>query len=1132
MRPILKMLVVLALALPAATAVAQTQSGGIRGTVTDETGTPLELVTVVASGPALQQPQTEFTDSAGQYYISSLPPGMYSMIFIYGEAKVRRENVEVAVGQTITVPAKVNTTVTDTIVIKERAPAIDGGSTKIGVRVGQDVLKNIPQNGRTFAGTLSSAAGSQGDALGESFSGSTSVENSYVVDGINTTGITAGGIGLPVINNFIQEVEIITGGYNAEFGRSTGGVVNVVTKTGSNEFHGSVWANIQPLEADQQSVASASSAISRKDRLDMNFDVGFEVGGPIVKDRLWFYVGFAPVLNRDTITRITGTRVDRNVRGFDYNDASCDKNNDGTCDGDGDPATTPAALCEITRTCESDNRADINDSTGFALVEEIGRRTYKNKVNQYQFTGKINFAVSPDHQGQVGLTGTPTTATLINGVAGTETAMQSKFRQLTTDASAKWTSKLLNNKLQIDAVFGWHRDKQADESVHEFLPNDPSRRSSETSTVQILSSDPTIANLATLGQNRDMNEDQETIRHCTDDDGMFDAFPGIVNCPVNIYSMNSIGTINDALENRYTGKLTVTQRLQALGHHQFKGGLDFEDNRLDDTQDFTGGAFIQSFDDWESTRYVRVNPQGTDVCGYEEDGSARLCDYLDDLPVHGRTFNWSAFLQDSWSIMPNLTINAGLRYEQQLLGYAKEIQGTLDPVTGQTVGSTAMHLTDLIAPRLGVIYDWTKEGRSKLYGSWGRFYESIPMDINLRAFGGESTYSAYWDWESQCGDPSDDPKDTAWPSQPQNCPVSPSMDGSVAPDFGDYLFGGNDDSLGIPSGVTLIAPGIKGQYMDELVLGVEYEVLEDLRVGLSYQNRRLGRVIEDLSPDGGQTYFLANPGEFSKDEEQKLIDQIEGMDEEDPIREQLVNRLNLFQRVRNFDKPRRDYHAVQVTAAKRFSRAFMLQGSYTWSRLRGNFPGLFSPDSGQLDPNISSQYDLSELLSNRDGALPHDRPHSVKLDGYYTFDLKQAGRITAGARLRAQSGVPKNVLARHAGYGRLESFLLPRGEAGRTDMTANADLHVAYARQLGSRMELELFAEVFNVLNSQQQTAVDNEYTTDVIDPIVGGGLEDLPYAKNANGAMGRIVTRKQNFGNTTARTAPLSARFGATLSF
>src|SRR5262249_41933905 len=133
-------------------------------------------------------------------------------------------------------------------------------------------------------------------------------------------------------------------------------------------------------------------------------------------------------------------------------------------------------------------------------------------------------------------------------------------------------------------------------------------------------------------------------------------------------------------------------------------------------------------------------------------------------------------------------------------------------------------------------------------------------------------------------------------------------------------------------------------------------------------------------------FFIANPGEFDDGEEQKLLAQIQSMPDSQ-TRQALVNRLIAYRGVRNFDVPRRDYNALQLTASKRFSRNFFLQGSYTYSRLTGNFPGLFNPDSGQLDPNITSQYDLYELLSNRRGPLPADRPHMLKVDGYYTFDL-------------------------------------------------------------------------------------------------------------------------------------------------
>jgi hypothetical protein len=350
-----------------------------------------------------------------------------------------------------------------------------------------------------------------------------------------------------------------------------------------------------------------------------------------------------------------------------------------------------------------------------------------------------------------------------------------------------------------------------------------------------------------------------------------------------------------------------------------------------------------------------------------------------------------------------------------------------------------------------------------------------------------------------------------------------------------------------PFQVSLVLPDIGAQYLDEFVAGVEYEVLEDLRVGLSYQNRRIGRVIEDVSVDGAHNYFIANPGEFESGAEADLVEQIQMLPAGDERQQMLIDRLLAYRETRNFDKPQRVYNAVQLTASKRFSRAFMLQGSYTYSKLEGNYPGLFSPESGQLDPNITSQYDLFELLANRLGPLPFDRPHSVKLDGYYKFDLKAAGTVTAGARIRAQSGQPVNPIGRHRLYGSTESWILPRLTDGRTDFETNVDLHLAYGRKLGSNMELELFLEVFNLLNNQGETSIDLRYTNDSIDPIVGGDKEDLLYLKEVGTAFARVralgpvglgtftprsAIKLLNYRNTDARQAPLAARIGATLSF
>jgi hypothetical protein len=374
--------------------------------------------------------------------------------------------------------------------------------------------------------------------------------------------------------------------------------------------------------------------------------------------------------------------------------------------------------------------------------------------------------------------------------------------------------------------------------------------------------------------------------------------------------------------------------------------------------------------------------------------------------------------------------------------------------------------------------------------------------------------------------------------------------------------------------------------MDEIIGGVEYELFDDLKIGLSFQNRRLGRVIEDVSTDGADTYIIANPGSWSRGDERgfqrkidRVADQLAQLDPLDPNTDQqrqeleaqrmnLENQLGLFRGIRIFDKPRRDYNALVLTVTRRFSKKLYVQASYTYSRTEGNYPGLFSPDNGQTDPNISSQYDLIELLANRVGPLPYDRPHFIKVDGYYSIDLKKQGELTIGGRVRALSGVPINALAGHSLYGPNESFLLPRGRLGRTDFDHGVDLHVGYARSLNTRrggriggilgalfgqssqQKLEFWVDLYNIYNHQGSAGVDDNYAPRFrlsgpgglssgieqnANPVSGGTYKDLIFVKriDADGIeTSDPIGKNPNFRNTDQRHAPGYALFGARLSF
>ncbi|HUS30550.1 MAG TPA: hypothetical protein VMZ53_18700, partial [Kofleriaceae bacterium] len=451
-------------------------------------------------------------------------------------------------------------------------------------------------------------------------------------------------------------------------------------------------------------------------------------------------------------------------------------------------------------------------------------------------------------------------------------------------------------------------------------------------------------------------------------------------------------------------------------------------------------------------------------------------------------------------------------------------------LTGNPVGTDAMQLTGNWSPRMGVIWDPTEEGRSKLYVNWGRYYEGIPMDINDRSFGGEvsvqQTFSA-----ADCG---------------KIDPMTGFADGTKCL---TTMASPQDEQL-IGSSGTLVAPGIKAQYMDEGMIGGEIALPDNIVFGAILQGRRLGRVIEDVSTDGANTYIIANPGEFSARDEQELQQRIDATDDK-AQRARLENQLKLFKGIRQFDKPVRDYAAIELNLSRKFQTGLYLAGSYTYSRTEGNYPGLVSYDNGQIDPNISSQYDLIELLANRRGRLPQDRPHYFKLDAYRDFDLGSKGRLgqlTVGTRIRALSGIPRNALASHYLYGADESYLLPRAQLGRTQFEHGIDVHVAYKRKLTDKTSAELYVDVFNLYNRQGTFRVDETYAPQFslaggggggieqnVNPISGGTYEDLVWAKTLDRNGGETSTpagRNPNFGNTTARYAPASAQVGFRVTF
>ena len=304
--------------------VAQT-TGTIEGTVTDQNGGALPGVTVEISSPNLQGVRTATTGNDGRFRFVSVPPGGYKVTANLSGMGASAKNTSVTLDATATVNLQMQVSAKEAITVTGEAPLIDTASTTTGSNYSAKVMDKLPI-GANYANIVLSQPGvqtdsgeTQGRALAISIYGSTSAENMWIIDGVNTTNVIKGFQGKALNGEFIQEVEVKTGGYQAEYGRNTGGVINVVTKSGGNEFHGDVFGyyNSPGMQATQTFVrtpdgsqsgdASTNTAgaittdISRKEG-------GVDLGGFFLKDHIWFYGAYDRTITDQNIVPITGAR--------------------------------------------------------------------------------------------------------------------------------------------------------------------------------------------------------------------------------------------------------------------------------------------------------------------------------------------------------------------------------------------------------------------------------------------------------------------------------------------------------------------------------------------------------------------------------------------------------------------------------------------------------------------------------------------------------------------------------------------------------------------------------------------------------------------------------------------------------
>ncbi len=322
-----KALLLILLLVTYGTLAAQTPTGKILGKVADTDGVALPGVAVSATSPKLVGGAATVTDVEGTFRLFALPSGTYTLTFTMdGFNTLVREDVYLQLEQTITINLQLSTkTLEESITVIGQSPIIDVKSTVKGKTITRDLFMALPK-GRDFTGLISIIPGVQyeGNTGGLSVDGATGTENMWYVDGTNTTNMHIGTQAQSAVFELVDEVQVKASGYPAEFGGSMGGVINVITRSGGNAFHGEI---IGYYNNDSKLMLGASRDYLRLDPFDdfkveyvNNDDVlyggnsdsvndsrdiytrtegVFQLGGYIMKDKLWFFGSFNPVFRKN-----------------------------------------------------------------------------------------------------------------------------------------------------------------------------------------------------------------------------------------------------------------------------------------------------------------------------------------------------------------------------------------------------------------------------------------------------------------------------------------------------------------------------------------------------------------------------------------------------------------------------------------------------------------------------------------------------------------------------------------------------------------------------------------------------------------------------------------------------------------
>ena len=947
------LLAFLSLLLLVSSAMAQEMTGGIQGTVKDPSGAVIPGATVQLTSPALMAPLKRETDGVGFYRFMSLSPGTYTAeVSATGFRKYVETNIKLDAGRILTVDAPLEVGPTTQVVEVQASPFIvDTTQSKIAVNVGSEFIDTLPK-GRSFTDLISVAPGARWEPLqstnlsstttaGFQIDGASDGENVYALEGMDTSDIYGGGVGMNVPLDFVQELNIRSAGFEAEYGGALGGVVNIVTKRGANTWHGSgflyvrsdmISAKPRPglrLDPEQQQVGRVSESYQYyqyKADSWRTLEPGFDLGGYVKKDVLWLYTSYVPTLDRTTRT---------------VNFSSTDPN------------------------------------TGMVW----GNQTFKRYDRTHYGLGRLDF--SPYSSIRTALNwnyaysrwhgNLPTADSEGNLLANGDGASQP------TNWPADWGQTLPNNAYVASVYFTISSKMLASARWGYWYSDTQDRGRPSGDRYQYLRSSMGLIGL----------------------DG--------TAVPIEFQHPNGFTTLGEVRQTIFdkfsrTGfNFDWSWLVRGAGTHTLKAGYAM--NRIhNDVFYGPNRSWVRPY--WGYT-YTPVTDSGAEVCvdlraqNLDLYGRA-LCRgifgtyRIIDISTVGNvaSFNHSIFFQDAWKV-GRFTLNLGVRMDKEYLPSFS---------SGAGIVSTPIKFGffDKVAPRLGAAVDVLGNGKLKVFGSWGMFYDIMKYSMPRGSFGGDYWHDCWYTLDTY------DYTDIAPMLDANNhtCPGGGGLPGTKIEEI-DWRIPSNTTESAPPPPIAndvngRIDKNLKPMRLRRIDVGAEYALRPSLGLEVRYTRNRLDYTIEDagiLGP-GGEEYYIVNPGYGIT---KKMLYQ----DCEDTW----VNPENCP----SMPKAVRNYDGLEVRLIKRWSQNWGFSASYTYSRLWGNYSGLTSTEigdaaGGRHDPNVSRYFDLLQMTYDAHGKptfgiLPTDRPHTLGLYGAHR--KKWWGmESTFGLTQLAYSGVP------------------------------------------------------------------------------------------------------------------------------